>query len=162
MLGFIEYLKTFNHLDIGDQDRILNERDLEKIIQGKVIEKNSDKKRKSADSVLVVSSNTLETSTQKTAFEYSKDFSWMGHFNKNNSSELVVAKDGGYYSYVFGNTNFGRNTIVVSRTQRMWLGEGHFYLQEFAHTRPLLANVSYEEIYNIIRNNYVDAKTIIR
>lgn len=162
MFELIEYLKTFNHLDITNRDKILGENDLEKIIQGRVIEKNNDNKRNSVSSILVVSPHTWDNSTQKTALEYSRDFSWMGHFNRNNCSEIVVSKDDGYYSYLFGNTDFGGNTIVVSRNQRMWSGKGHFDSQKFTHIVPLVTNVSYQGIYDIIRKNYIDAKKIIK
>ena len=110
----------------------------------------------------MVSPENLEDSSQKTLLDYSKDFSWMGHFNKNYSSEFIVAKDGGYYSYLFGNTDFGKNTIVVSKIYGIWLRGEHFDFKKHAQIQPLLTTVSYEEVYNMIRNNYVGAKTIIR
>lgn len=162
MFGFIEYLKTFNHLDISNCSKILCEKDLEKILQGKVITKNPDNKIKLANSIFVVSPYHLDNFQTRTAREYGTDFYWMGHFHKNNSSEIVVANGDGFYSYLLGETHLGENAIQISKSRRIWRGEGHFDVQKFGHSLPLITDVGYQEVYNMIRKNYIDAKTIIR
>lgn len=149
--GLLERIKNRNKNNSGDLfdfkycEGNLGIDELEKILQWKLPE--------GSHSFFVVNPYKI-VNRVPTMGDLNENFYWAAHFNRNESHEIAFLISPEYHFRQLGELLGGEKVQIISRDFKFWNDCGHFDYQKHAQRRPLVSNVSSQELIALVDSLY--------